>query len=257
MGSPPTHSPDLLTDWHPGIGGVPSGDPNLVYEHLRRHRVNMALAGDGMAASVGAEGTGVLGPRLPASLWLGEVFGFGPESEPDYSDERYWVQAIYLTNFINDPIQRLSYSTYPPANPNHKWITAHNLGEVITGTHTIRPGELVVIREELDRGTPQHIRYVFTAQVVSGVFPVLVTQDGGEPGDDVTQCNFTYEIFDIQLTTSLATGLTPKKRRASIGPYSAARPASMGLAVQIGTIYRLLIAYDEVELVTACDCEGG
>lgn len=56
------------------------------------------------------------------------------------------------------------------------------------------------------------------------LFPVQIDQTGGSAGDTTTQCSFTYTVRDLQ-GYQLGTGMTPLKRRPTIGKMSAVDPS--------------------------------
>lgn len=69
----------------------------------------------------------------------------------------------------------------------------------------------------------------FSVMPRSGLFAVKVTQTGGSAGDATTQCSFTYTVKTLDGTT-IGTGMTPQKKRASVGAYEAPAANSYGTA---------------------------
>jgi hypothetical protein len=247
---------DGLRDWYPGMPNLFSEDQNAVYAFLKRMRANLSVSG-GSAGLVGAEGIGTLGPPSIPREWLGEIQEAGPEDEDNYEDARYWVRRMYPSNYTQDKTAELTLDAWNPDSPYHEWVTAHNIGEFTSGTHLVAVGEIVQVKEELDRARPRKNRFVFDRAIVPPqVQLVRVAKDGGSPGSETGTCSYTYAIFDPISGAELATGLTPAKARAAYGAYTEPTPSSYGLAAKVGALWVLLIAYGEVETVYLCDCEG-
>ena len=59
------------------------------------------------------------------------------------------------------------------------------------------------------------------------LFAVEVTKTSGSAGDKTTQCSFVYTVKTLG---GSGTGMTPKKKRPSVGKMGAPAAASIGLA---------------------------
>ncbi len=67
--------------------------------------------------------------------------------------------------------------------------------------------------------------------VATGLIPVSLQQDGGEAGDYVSTCSFTYTLTATGESEPLDTGVSPQGQRLANCPYE---QASVGLAINSG-----------------------
>lgn len=101
----------------------------------------------------------------------------------------------------------------------------------------------------------EQVKHVFItppAATTGALFAVKVTQTAGSAGSKTTQCSFTYTVKDLAGTT-LGTGMSPLKRRPSVGKMTAGAADTIGLAYYDtdGTTLKLYDA-NEVNSVGAC-----
>lgn len=93
--------------------------------------------------------------------------------------------------------------------------------------------------------------WYFNGPTLGELFAVDVTTDGGTAGDAVTQCSFTYEVFDLD-GFSLATAKTPVWARPSVG---AMIVATHGMAYW-GETELFLYTVDEMQDLEICVDSG-
>jgi len=85
-----------------------------------------------------------------------------------------------------------------------------------------------------------------------GVFPVLVTKDGGSAGSHESECSFTYTVKDLANVT-LGTQRTPERPRFHWTEYAEPSPDSYGLACyKLNGDLILLYVLGEIPLTDKC-----
>lgn len=96
-------------------------------------------------------------------FWM--VVTAGPDSEADYTDERYWLQLAYMSNPDGDPeTSAATFDLFPLGDTPKPGmiITATNLSEVIGHTHTLPVNfPIMDVRRRPDTAHPMVMRYVF------------------------------------------------------------------------------------------------
>ena len=83
---------------------------------------------------------------LPVRWQWYVVTDTGPDAEKDYVDERYWLVRAELTNSDSDATSKLAEASIPDTDDRFKHITATNMAEWVSGTHTVAVGTLVQVR---------------------------------------------------------------------------------------------------------------
>ena len=94
-------------------------------------------------------------------------------------------------------------------------------------------------------------QYRFDRMPRSGLFAVKVVKTSGSAGTVSTMCSFVYTVKTLD-GTAIGTGMTPAKRRAAAGPYSAPADDSYGTAFYDEDGDLVLFDANEVEAVVAC-----
>lgn len=186
-------------------------------------------------------------------VWLGIIQDQGPTvSDVDYEDARYWVNRAKIDlDETDNPETELALVQYTASSHYKKAIvTATNLAEVVTGTHSLPMDTPVVVIKFLDEGSPSTARYFFwcTPQAFN-LFPVTVTQTGGSAGSEVATCSFSYTATD-KLGNELGTDLGPEfDLRTPIGVFTAGG-SGMGYFDETGDF--VLFSVDEVPSHGSC-----
>ena len=102
---------------------------------------------------------------------LGRVTDSGPTGEPDYTDERYWVETNVIGP-IGNREEKVDIVSLPGSHPRWDIVTATNLAERNTETHALPVGTIVdfgVRVEYPDRraAVPKRV-FTFFSPIVSG-----------------------------------------------------------------------------------------
>jgi hypothetical protein len=97
----------------------------------------------------------------PDRLYWGVVQCNGPlGTEPDYTDNRYWVGLARIVNHSgDDPTTAVQVTAYAADDPRYKVVTATNFFENNDATHFVRPQTVVRLWAEYDRGSPAQLRW--------------------------------------------------------------------------------------------------
>lgn len=97
--------------------------------------------------------------RAPESFW-GEVTCYGPNGEPQFTDNRYWVREARITNPSGDADN--ARITFAP-NENGLWIVATHLFEDYGG-HEVKPGTPVRVFQDYVNDKWRHVMLVADIQ---------------------------------------------------------------------------------------------
>lgn len=119
---------------------------------------------------------------------LGVVTDRGPNDEPDWSDERYWVESAYVGNTQFDRNAAMEVRAFDGQTGRAAIFAATNLHETTTHSHAIQPGTPVIVRWAMDRRKPiPRKRYWFEATPPAIVTVTLVTfpSSGEHYGDHI------------------------------------------------------------------------
>jgi len=73
------------------------------------------------------------------------VMSEGPAAESDFTDERYYVQLVELTNSDADPTSKLTFAVIPDTDDRYLYASATNLAEWAGETHNLAEGAIVPI----------------------------------------------------------------------------------------------------------------
>jgi hypothetical protein len=170
-----------------------------------------------------------------------KIVSAGPNGEPNYTDERYWVKPLFVAGGkVEDTLNLLDDKILLPG----KFATATNLVEWAMGSgagggpHALPPGTIVFVRTLVDVGKagvsgapddPARPRFVFD-RVPDPVIPVVCVQTsgtgGGSGGGGGLPPTWGYTIkrtFDLVV---LNTGQAPKVMRFPV----VTLPADFGYA---------------------------
>lgn len=94
--------------------------------------------------------------------WFGKIVATGPlGTEDDYTDERYWVERVKISN-TDASTTPLTFTAYVSPEPYDQTVTATNLAEVATDTHYTAINTIVEIYEANDVAVPINRRYYFS-----------------------------------------------------------------------------------------------
>lgn len=121
---------------------------------------------------------------------LGVVTERGPNDEPDWSDERYWIESAYVANTQFDRNAAMEVRVFDGQTGRAAIFAATNLYETPAHSHSIPPGTPVIVRWAMDRRRPiARKRYWFYAHPPSVATVRLVTFPGsGEHFGDHLIC---------------------------------------------------------------------
>ena len=120
-------------------------------------------------------------PGSPRYFWA-ILQNPGPDSEADYTDNRYWFKAQVISNDSDDDTDA---ATFEDATGDFALIgTATNLGET-SSTHNLAMGSNVQVWWEFDQSDPTLIRCIISVAALpagSGKYKVLQLIDDLSPG---------------------------------------------------------------------------
>lgn len=118
------------------------------------------------------ERRGRAAPRSSLGRWLGKVVTAGPDSEADYTNNRYWIRRLKCTNTTateatGGTLTNLVTADYitDADDPDYRWVTVTNLAETELATHLLQDGQIVVVQWDIDAGhtvlgnTQREVRY--------------------------------------------------------------------------------------------------
>lgn len=79
----------------------------------------------------------------------------GPNSEEDFTDERYWFERVYVSNVASgegsdtdDTV--VGFAAYDSDHPMYRYSACTNLSEMDTHTHLLSAGRIVIVYYEYD-----------------------------------------------------------------------------------------------------------
>lgn len=153
-------------------------------------------------------------------IFIGEIVAQGPggASDPDYTDERYWVKRLVPVDAASVR-DRLTLADQAAGEfVGDHIVTAANVEERATGTHLLTAGDRVLVFR-LDENNANGLlpRYVFQAQAT-------------EPSCDAGGATTTLGPADVTTTTARATGVSfPAPGQVVIRRYRYAFDAAAGL----------------------------
>ena len=90
------------------------------------------------------------GPTTVPNTFIGEITTTGPNGEADYTDSRYWIKAVYISNTGSDPNAKVTLDDFDSGNPIYQVITATNFSEYVDDTHGMAAGTPVFIHQDSD-----------------------------------------------------------------------------------------------------------
>lgn len=142
----PTQDPVVLT-------------PTIFARRLRELEERVARLGVAPGSSLGSTRTRHGGititdnPVEPISF-IGKIHATGPTGQADYTDERYWVNEVVVTNKGGTGTEALDLKSKVELEWSDKrqWVTATNIAEYDAsgpgkGTHKLKPGDIVEVHE--------------------------------------------------------------------------------------------------------------
>jgi hypothetical protein len=226
----------VLRDWAKGnrLSASHLQEPvNVLRKFLALPDALVAKFGDGAARPV-------------YDIFLGKVVTSGPNSEADYTDERYWVKPQYIVggDTSADPIDTddITPDTLPDEAGGQipDTLTVTNIAEWLDGSHQLRSGALVFYIGIYDWQEQSIIRWVMNVGGPTGVIPVSLATDGGTNGDASSAPSYTYTVTPIGGGSTIATAASPQVAR----PTGTATAASYGLGYYTGGTFSLLYAFE-------------
>ncbi len=127
---------------------------------------------------------------------IGRIVSAGPNGEPDFTDNRHWVQVQAIS------ARSSSSGGYQPETGQPNWVDMQRgasatpvIVEAVNlacGLHIAGPGELVSVWPVADDSDPANVYWAFE-RPWDGF--VIVRANGGSPGTDCSQINITYDVF--------------------------------------------------------------
>lgn len=246
--------------------------------------VNRAIEAINDFSSIGGDVEFQRGPlgssiELPGGLqppleFYGVIVSTGPSGEADYTDARYWVQSVDITQAAYADINAIAS---PYVLTLDYWVSATNLAEVVAGTHTLPTvgaldptspttasvvsagGTLVRVKEIAASKLTSNINDCANKVFVLEPIPVgtpstsvaYLTQVGGSNGSTTSYPTYTYNIYFDVAKTQLAGGtLTVQAHRMLMVPVTA---ATLGIIQRDTTgSYALMAVLDEYPASNPC-----
>ena len=152
-------------------------------------------AADRLTVSQRGSNINLLLRKNPHRLFLGVTKSAGPNSEADYTDERYWVQEEAITGGATPQAKQtfanMTYST----DTRCRYVTATNRSEALAGTHLLPVGSHVgpidVVRDS--DGVPH---YFFSSAPPGLPLAVKIAAVGTLTGDILTSCAEGAGVYD-------------------------------------------------------------
>ena len=89
------------------------------------------------------------------------VKGEGPAAESDFTDERYYVQLVEITNSDDDPTSKLTFAAIPDTDDRYLYASATNLAEWVGETHNLTEGAIVPVFTAFARASIEVARRFF------------------------------------------------------------------------------------------------
>lgn len=137
------------------------------------------------------------------NTFLARITSTGPNAEADFTDARYWLREVCITNSDNDYTSALTFA-YPPAGEG-RWLAALNIVESVAGTHNLAIDDTVLVVCYASQDKASLARYYFNeSTVTSNIRPgkiTAVTTVEGPPS------NHTYAGIYIDAAAGTWTGL--------------------------------------------------
>lgn len=90
------------------------------------------------------------------------VMDEGPAAESDFTDERYYVQLVEITNSDSDPTSKLTFSAIPDTDDRYIYASATNLAEWVGETHNLTAGAIVPVFTAFARSSIEVARRFFS-----------------------------------------------------------------------------------------------
>jgi len=90
------------------------------------------------------------------------VMSEGPAAESDFTDERYYVQLVELTNSDADPTSKLTFAVIPDTDDRYIYASATNLAEWVGETHNLASGAVVPVLTAYSAASIETPRRVFS-----------------------------------------------------------------------------------------------
>ena len=179
-------------------------DQNALVDAARR---SMITTGPGLSAKSGPGGTGLFQEGFGVQSWWGITTALGPDNDADYTDSRYWVKQIYITNSTGDSLDALTYDVadtididgdvYTPESGKTiirgHHITATNMSEVDAATHLLPVNDPDAVPATI--GTIVKVYIVYDSRGISNLHYVF---SGGYVGTSETP----YEMLPATLEGS-------------------------------------------------------
>ncbi len=125
------------------------------------------------------------GPQQYIEHWVGRIVTAGPDSESDYSDERYWVKEARAANTTGLPDTAVTLEDRPSSDQTHRHVTATNLVEIAAGSHDLVADTPVHVFAIYDQQSEPVKRYWFVGGG-SGVALrwAVLTENWSKPADE-------------------------------------------------------------------------
>ena len=101
--------------------------------------------------------------KLPEAraFFIGRIHNLGPNSEANYTDQRYWLVEQKITNTDGDGTTDLTWAD--DGNDNALWVTATNMAEVISQSHAFPDDDNYPVMVYRSSDATGVARYVFTS----------------------------------------------------------------------------------------------
>jgi len=131
-------------------------------------------------------GVGLHLQRRNRGWFLGRTVDAGPNSESDYTDERYWVRGACFANTSGtEGTERITFGDLDGSEPY--WLTATNFAEVLGSTHSLPLGTPVALDLDFDEQAPGVARYFFKRGIMTLPYVEIndyaLIEDGAPVGD--------------------------------------------------------------------------
>ena len=147
-----------ILDSAPGSGNIAPLLASLVAAGRELQQIARPLLD--VRAPLVVQGGSTLTAYLPelqrVTLWRVNSTG-----QTDYTDARYWIVPVDCTNATGDSTTDLAFTDVPTDDPRYQQVTATNLAEMDSGTHSVADGQVVAVLPVYDAQTPTICRYYF------------------------------------------------------------------------------------------------
>ena len=142
----------------PNISRKQSSIHKIINAQIERTRLlsSKSISSFGNLASITDSGSGisVYGPSTIIN-WPATIVLKGPKKAKDYTDNRYWVKRVTITNKDNDPRSKLDFKVLDKDDDSlFRHVVVTNISEHTEATHYLPEDFIVQVFSSFDRSDP-------------------------------------------------------------------------------------------------------